>query len=191
MPVTIVAAAILFVACAGCTGTSETSGEPGANQRTAPSGQSAPPASSTRVLELTSDRLDAYERGLKREIEAVRAAQQRSSSAKTSQERGEAIQASFEHATIPQGAEAAGLPADEYRQLREMVNGIFQTLDFQGKIEGPLSMDMSRADAATKERLARDPFSDLSPSSATALRAQLDRLVPVWIEYINLTAVAG
>jgi hypothetical protein len=147
--------------------------------------------SSTRALELTSDTLSAYERGLKKEIEAVRAAQQRSGTATTAQERGEAIQASFEEATIPQGAAAAGLPVEEYRELRETVNGIFRTLDSQGQIDGPLSMDLSRADAATKERLARDPFADLSSESAAALRAQRDRLVPVWIEYVTLTAVAG
>jgi hypothetical protein len=46
------------------------------------------------------------------------------------------------------------------------------------------------ADAATR-RLARDTFDDLSSESAAALRARMDRLVPVWIEYISLTAVAG
>lgn len=92
---------------------------------------------------------------------------------------------------MPQGAEAAGLPVDRYRQVRDAVNEVFETLDFQGKIDGPLSMDMSRADAATKERLARDPFSDLSSGSAAALRARMDRLVPIWAEYVTLTAVAG
>jgi hypothetical protein len=120
--------------------------------------------------------LHAYERGLRREIDAVRAAQERSSGAKTAQERGEAIQAAFEHATIPLGAEAAGLPVEQYRQLRQAVHRTFETLDFQGKIDGPLSMDA---------------FADLSPASAAALRAQMDRLVPAWIEYVNLTAVAG
>ncbi len=128
---------------------------------------------------------------MKREIEAVRAAHQRADAAKTSEERGAAGQAAFEHATIPQGAAAAGLSVEEYGALRETVNGIFQTLDFQEKIDGPLSMDLSRADAATKARLARDAFADLSSDSAAALRAQMDRLVPVWIEYVNLTAVAG
>ncbi|RPI50223.1 MAG: hypothetical protein EHM55_21885 [Acidobacteria bacterium] len=181
-------AAVIFVmGCAGCAGTGEPTTARGTTE------EQAPPAatSSRRAVELTSDSLNAYERGLKKETEAVRAAQQRSSAAKTSQERGEAIQASFEHATIPQGAEAAGLPVDEYRELRETINGIFQTLDFQGKIEGPLSMDLSRADAATKERLSRDPFDDLSSESAARLRARMDQLVPVWIEYVKLTAVAG
>ena len=121
----------------------------------------------------------------------MRAAQQRSSSAKTAKERGEAIQAAFETATIPQGAQAAKLPEPQYRELREKIDDIFRTLDIQGKIDGPISMDLSRADAATKKRMSRDPFSDLSPESASVLRKQMDRLVPVWIEYMKLTAVAG
>ena len=178
--------AAVLVVSTGCADTSEKTEAPAA------AGADQPAASSsTRGVELTADTLSAYERGLRKEIEAVRAAQQRSSSAKTPQERGEAIQASFEHATIPQGAEAAGLPVEQYRELRETINGIFQTLDFQGKIDGPLSMDLSRADDATKQRLARDPFADLSSGSAATLRAQMDRLVPVWIEYVNVTAVAG
>lgn len=158
-------------------------------------GRKPPPNAQPRTAEpslaITAESLAAYERGLKKEIDAVRAAQQRSSSAKTAQERGEAIQAAFETATIPLGAQAATLPEQQYRELREKVNDIFRTLDIQGKIDGPISMDLSRVDAATKERLSRDPFSDLSPDSAAELRKHMDRLVPIWIEYINLTAVAG
>ncbi len=179
-------AGILLIAAVGCGGAGEKGAEPAA------AGERTPVASSaTRVVELTSDTLAAYQRGLTREIEAVRAAQQKSGTATTPQARGEAIQAAFEHATIPQGAEAAGLPVEQYREVREAINEIFRTLDFQGKIDGPLSMDLSRADDQTKQRLARDPFADLSPQSAAALRAQMDRLVPVWIEYVTLTAVAG
>jgi hypothetical protein len=186
-PAVTITAAILLIAGAGCADTNDKRTEPAGSVDERATGT----PSSTRALELTSDTLNAYERGLKKEIEAVRAAQQRSGTATTAQERGEAIQASFEEATIPLGAAAAGLPVEEYRELRETVNGIFRTLDFQGQIDGPLSMDLSRADAATKERLARDPFADLSSGSAAALRAQMDRLVPVWIEYVTLTAVAG
>ena len=186
-PAVTITAAILVIAGAGCADTND--------KRTAPAGsvdeRVKVTPSSTRPVELTRDTLNAYERGLKKEIEAVRTAQQRSSTATTAQQRGEAIQASFEEATIPQGAVAAGLSVEEYRELRETVNGVFRTLDFQGRIDGPLSMDLSRADAATKERLAHDPFADLSSGSAAAIRAQMDRLVRVWIEYMTLTAVAG
>jgi hypothetical protein len=147
-PAVTITAAILVIAGAGCADPND--------KRTEPAGsvdeRATATPSSTRPLELTSDTLDAYERGLKKEIEAVRAAQQRSGTATTAQERGEAIQASFEDATIPPGAAAAGLSVEQYRGLRETVNGIFRTLDFQGRIDGPLSIDLSRADAATKER---------------------------------------
>lgn len=187
IPAVTITVAILLIAAAGCADTDDKRREPAGGVGERATGT----PSSPRAVELTSDTLNAYERGLKREIEAVRTAQQRSGTATTAQERGAAIQASFEEATIPQGAAAAGLSVEEYRGLRETVNGVFQTLDFQGKIDGPLSVDLSRVDAATKERLARDPLAALSAGSAAALRAQMDRLVPVWIEYVTLTAVAG
>ena len=180
-----VVAAFMLAASTGCQGRSEQDAVQPPEQAAA----STPPA--PHSIDLTADRLDALARGLTKEIEAVRSAQQKSASATTPEERGEAIQASFELATVPQGAEAAGLPVEQYRELRETVISIFRTLDFQGKIDGPLSMDLSRADAATKERLSRDPLADLSPGSAAALRSQMDRLVPIWIEYVSLTAVAG
>ena len=186
-PAVTITVAILLIAGAGCAGTNDTRTETAGSVDERGTGT----PSSTHAIELTSGLLHAYERGLKKEVEAVRAAQQRSGTGTTAQERGEAIQASFEEATIPQGAVAAGLPVEEYRELRDTVNGIFRTLDFQGKIDGPLSMDLSRADAATKQRLGRDAFADLSSGSAAALRAQTDRLVPIWIEYVTLTAVAG
>lgn len=186
-PAVTIIAVILLIAGAGCADRNDSAERASRGDERGTEGT----PSSTGAVELTSGTLTAYERGLKKEIEAVRAAQQRSGTATTAQERGEAIQASFEDATIPQGAAAAALSVEEYRALRETVNGIFQTLDFQGKIDGPLSMDLSRADAATKERLARDPLAALSSGSAAALRAHMDRLVPVWIEYVTLTAVAG
>jgi hypothetical protein len=188
-PVVTLVAAILLIAGAACSESNGESTEVVSTVEERATGAQTPAA--PQAIELTNDTLAAYERGLKREIEAVRAAQQKSAAATTSAERGAAIQGSFEHVTIPQGAEAAGLPAEEYRVLRETINGIFQTLDFQDKIDGPMSIDLSRADAATKARVSRDPFADLSSGSAAALRGQMDRLVPVWIEYVNVTAVAG
>ena len=179
----VLSAGMAAIACSSDQPASETP-PPGSRANPSTTATSAKP-------EFTVESLNSYERGLRKEIDAVRSAQQRASAAKTPQERGEAIQASFEHVTIPQGAEAAGLSVEQYRALRDTVNGIFETLDFQGKIDGPLSMDLSRADEATKQRLARDPFADLPPASAATLRAQMPRLVPVWLEYVSLTATAG
>ena len=135
--------------------------------------------------------LDKFERGLRKEIDAVKAAQEKAASAATAQERGEAIQAQWETATMPLGAEASGLSESRYREIREGVNRVFTTLDFQDKIDGPLSIDLERADPQTKARVGGDAFADLPPEAATALRARMDRLVPVWSEYMKLVAVAG
>jgi hypothetical protein len=147
--------------------------------------------SSSGPVAFTVADLDAYERGLAKEIELVRAAQQRQSTAKTPEERGAAMQAQWKEQTIPEGARSAGMPEDRYTRVRETVNDVLQILDFQGEIDGPMQIDTARASADMKRRLATDPLADLSPESAAALRARMDRLVPLWIQYVTLTAVGG
>jgi len=139
----------------------------------------------------TAADLEQFERGLSREIEAVKAAQKRQSAATTAQERGAAMQAQFEIATIPAGAEASGFAEARYREIRDRVDRVLTILDFQDKIDGPLSVDLARADPETKRRVAGDAFAELPSDAAAALRARMDRLVPLWIEYKKLVAVAG
>jgi len=141
--------------------------------------------------DLTAQDLDAYAKGLAHETELVRAAQERARTATTPQARGEAQQAQWEDQTIPEGAKASGLSPERYRAVRTTVNTTFQWLDFQGKIDGPMQLDTATAPPDMKARLARDPFDALSPASRTELQAQMNRLVPAWIEYVKLTAVAG
>ena len=172
---------VLFgVACGGDTPNEEPS------DASTPAGQ----GDSTQVAFTEAD-LDKLELGLRKEIEAVKAAQEKAASAPTAQERGAAIQAQWDTATIPLGAEAAGLAEPRYREVRDGVNRVFTTLDFQGKIDGPLSIDLERVDAETKARVSGDAFADLPPAAAMALRARMDRLVPIWSEYKTLVAVAG
>jgi hypothetical protein len=144
----------------------------------------------TSAVPFTTGDLDALERGLRREIELVRDAQRRSASG-TPEERGRALQDAFDVNTIPRGAEAAGMPVERYRAIRESVGEVMTTLDFQGKIDGPQSVDTSHADAALRARLTRDPYATLPTASASALRARVDQLAPVWVEYVTLTAVGG
>jgi hypothetical protein len=145
----------------------------------------------SKPLALTEADLDGLARGLRKEIDAIKAAQAKAASAKTAEERGAAIQAQWDTATIPLGAEASGLSRARYREVREAVDRVFTTLDFQGKIDGPLSIDLSRADAGTKARVNGDAFAELPAAAAAALRARMDRLVPLWSEYKTLVAVAG
>jgi hypothetical protein len=168
-------------------------------ERTPASGDSvAPPArdaassaSADTPFEFTDADLTVYERGLRKEIELVQAAKARGDSAKTPAERGAAAQAAFETATAPEAAKAIGASLDRYQATRRTVNRVFETLDFQGKISGPMELDTANATPEMKQRLSSDPFAELAPASAVALRARLDALAPLWIEYMNLVAVNG
>jgi hypothetical protein len=148
-------------------------------------------ASAGRPFSFTAADLDTYERGLTKEIELVRAAQQRASSATTPQARGDAMQAQWKEQTMPEAARAIGVAPERYAQVRETVHEVLQTLDFQGKIEGPMQMDTANATPEMRARLARDPLAELPPASAAALRARLDRLAPLFAQYVTLTAVGG
>jgi hypothetical protein len=178
--VAALAVALVSVACGGDNGKEETSSAiPPASRGGSPQGA------------FSAADLDQFERGLRKEIDAVKAAQAKAASAANPQDRGAAMQAQWETATVPLGAEASGLSETRYRDVREAVDRVFTTLDFQGKIDGPLSIDLERADADTKARVSRDAFVDLPPDAATALRTRMDRLVPLWTEYKKLVAVAG
>jgi hypothetical protein len=142
-------------------------------------------------VDFTEADLDLYEKGFAKELAIVKGALERASSAATPAGRAAAAQESWEEQSIPAAARAAGIAEERYRVTRNAVHEVFETLDFQGKLDGPLSMDLSRASEESKARLARDPFTSLTPGAAAALRARMDRLVPVWIQYVSLTAVNG
>ena len=189
----ISASLVLFAVVAACGSGDTPAGQAADSAATsrAPSGEAAPAAGASAATELTAADLDAYAKGIARETELVRAAQERARTATTPQARGEAQQAQWEDQTIPEGAKAAGLTPERYRAVRTTVHTTFQWLDFQGKIDGPMELDTARAAPEMKARFGRDPFAELSPTSREALQAQLNRLVPPWIEYVKLTAVAG
>ena len=146
---------------------------------------------SGEAVELGEAELDAFERGFTKEIELVRAAKKRGEEATTPAERGKAAQEEWEDSTAPRAAEAIGMEPERYRAIREVVTGVLETLDLQGKIDGPMEIDLSLAAPEMRARLEGDAFAGLSPSSAATLRARLDRLAPLWSEYVNLGAVAG
>ena len=186
-PTLILALSFMIGACRG---------EPRAT--TGDSAGTAAPAAATGAsttpdtpFAFTDADLDAYEKGMRKEIELVQGAKARGDSAKTPEERGAASQAAFESSTAPAAAQAVGAPVDRYQATRRTVNRVFETLDFQGKIAGPMELDTANAAPEMKKRLTSDPFADLAPASAAALRARLDALSPLWIEYMNLVAVNG
>lgn len=181
----------LTLGCGGSESHSDPAGEAGASAGgSAGTAESPSAAVGSGTIDFSEADLDLYERGIAKEVELVKAARDRAAGGGSPEERAAASD-QWESQSVPAAARAAGIPEDRYRFTREAVHEVFQTLDFQGKIDGPLSMDMTRASPEVRERLAKDPFDALSPTAASALRARMDRLVPVWIEYVNLTAVAG
>ena len=187
-------ATAFLVITAACGTSADTSSGQVAREPAPPAAGAGSPAAGApteRATELTATDLDAYAKGIARETELVRAAQERGRTATTPQARGEAEQATWEDQTIPEGAKAAGLSTERYRAVRSTVHDTFRWLDFQGKIEGPMELDTARATPDMKQRFGRDPFDALSSTSRAALKAQMNRLVPAWIEYVKLTAVAG
>lgn len=153
--------------------------------------ETAASAPSETPFAFTEADLDAYERGLEKEIELFQASQARASAAATAQERAAAAQSGWETATAPEAARAIGADADRYLKTRRTVDRVLETLDFQGKIPGPKEMNLDLASPEMKQRLSSDPFAELAPASAAALRARMDRIAPIWIRYTELTAVSG
>ena len=156
-----------------------------------PSEVTAEPDVGEKLFAFTAADLDAWERGMKKEIELVKAAEAKAAAAKTPEERGAAAQAGFETATAPAAAKAIGADQERYERTRRTVDHVLETLDFQGKIPGPKEMNLDAASPEMKQRLSQDPFAELDPASAAALKARMDRVVPIWIEYTKLTAVNG
>jgi len=184
----LLAALVTAIACSGSRGDAVPSSD---SARSVPAAISAPAANAETPFAFTDDDLDAYEKGMRKEIELVKAAKARGDSAKTPAERGAASQAAFETTTAPAAAQAIGAPLDRYQATRRTVNRVFETLDFQGKIPGPMEIDTARASPDMKKRLSGDPLQELPAASAAALRARLDALSRVWIEYMTLVAVNG
>jgi len=163
-----------------------------------PSSEPPPPAVVTaqadvgeRPFAFTAADLDAWERGMKKEIELFKAAQAKAAAAKTPSERAAAAQAGFDTATAPEAAKAIGADPDRYLKTRRTVDRVLETLDFQGKIPGPKEMNRELASDEMKQRLSADPFAELDPASAALLKERMDRIAPIWIEYTELTAVNG
>ena len=180
-------ALVIIAACSS----PETKGAPDSAAASSTPAEGTPATATVSAVSLTSADLDGFEKGITREIELVKDGQLRASRATTAVERGNAIQSTFEENTMAKAVDASGLLLERYRLVRQTLSRLLTTLDFQGKIDGPQSVDTAHADAEMKARLASDPYSALDPSSAELVKSRLDRIVPRWIEYINLTVVGG
>ena len=142
-------------------------------------------------LSLTAADVDGFVKGITKETELVREGQERARRATTPVERGNAIQSTFEENTMKSAVAASGLPLERYRLVRQTLSRLLTTLDFQGKIDGPQSVDTALATPEMKARLASDPYSALDSGSAELVKSKMSVIAPAWILYVTLTAVNG
>ena len=177
-------ALVLFAGCSSKEAADHTSSGPQTVTLT-------PAPESNAPVTLSAADIDGFEKGLKREIEIVKEGKIRASKAMTSVERGNAIQSTFEENTMKEAVPASGLSFERYHLVRGTLSKLLTTLDFQGKIDGPQSVDTTLADSSMKARLASDPYSVLDAASAQLLKSRLNEIVPTWVEYVNLTVVGG
>jgi hypothetical protein len=181
---------VILAILAACT-SADTKGGSDSVNRTDNDGGEAAPVTAPSTVSLTAQDLDGFEKGIAHEIGLVKQGQIRASRATTAVERGNAIQSTFEENTMSKAVDASGLPLERYRLVRQTLSRLLTTLDFQEKIDGPQSVDTAHANDEMKARLASDPYSALDPASAELVKGRLNRIAPLWIEYVNLTVVGG
>lgn len=183
-------AALLVLALVACTTKESPSSTDSAASAVPADNGNGMPAPGAPVS-LTAADIDGFVKGITKEAQLVREGQVRAGKAVTAVERGNAIQSTFEENTMANAVEASGLPLERYRLVRQTLSRLLTTLDFQGKIDGPQSVDTALADANMKARLSSDPYSALDSGSAELVKSKLSVIAPAWIDYITLTAVSG
>jgi len=156
----------------------------------APTGDTPPTAaaatgseSETQAVTLTDANLQAYARALRAQAEVIRRPGRGTHYGVTMSRHGLNGEAG-------EVLEAAGMTIDEYRQVHDLVDPVFTTLNFQGEIGPPRSINLEMA-PEWKEKLEGDPFATLTPESAAALRKNLDDVAEAWGEVVGLTAQHG
>lgn len=140
--------------------------------------------SDAQATALTDANLEAYARALEKQAEIIRRPGRGT-------HYGVKISAYGEDSESREVLEAAGMTAREYNAVDRLVDPVFTTLNFQGEIGPPRSINLDEASPEWRERLERDPFDDLPPESAAALRRHMDTLVPLWSDVVGLTAQHG
>lgn len=175
------AALLAIVMAAGCTPADPPTGDAAAAE--AKTARSHGVENGTQATTLTDTNLQAYARALEKQAEIIRRPGRGT-------HYGVSMSAHGADGESGEVLEAAGMSIDEYRMVNGMVQPVFTTLNFQGEIGPPRSINLEMA-PDWKEKLAGDPFDTLPPESAAALRRNMDTLVPVWSDVVGLTAQHG
>lgn len=160
-------------------GTGSTASAPSA----ASDGAASKADASAGRLELNDELLRAYARGLEKEAEIIR----RPARALPSHMRVQ-VSALYPDKEADEVLEAAGLSAAQFIAIGQLVEPVLDMLTFQGKLEPRRSIDLEEVDEDTRRRFAADPFDQLPPDSASALRRNLEPVSRPWTAIVRQVA---
>src|SRR3546814_20864980 len=118
-------------------------------------------ADAKEAFELTPALLQAYAKGLHKEVEIIRRPGRGTHYGVTISRYGE---------ERPEVVATSGLSIDDYRAIRDLVDAVFTTLNFQGTISPRRSLDLERAPDG-RHRIPGHPLAELSPATANGRRA--------------------
>jgi len=131
---------------------------------------SEPAANAARPLQ-TSD-LDAYARGMQKEIEVRQAASDKAAKAKAAKDQTAELSALAELTSVEvteAGAQAAGVDRARYNFIKDTVDHVLGALEMN-------AMMAKMGDAAQAQKLQTDPYAGLDPDLAAALKSRHDEL---------------
>jgi len=196
----------LLVGLSACSGgepaaTDEVVSSADATSEAAPTAASdAPPQSTTAAADpsLKLDEIDAYVRGMRKEIELVKAAAEKvkqAQAAKDDQAELSAITAMAMGDFDTPAAAAAGLPVARWQEVKRKVVATIggvdtrkQMQDMAGNIEGMTPEQVAEHQRNAEAMLASipDPYAGLEPAVVEALKARHDELARLNAESIGL-----
>jgi hypothetical protein len=170
----------------------------------APATETASTAQTSADTVLTPEDLDRYQRGVRRETELLRDAQQRKEEARTGSDSLEILASAQEWQLRPEAAKAAGVDEARWQRIQGQVDAILSRREMGSAMMAQMNgVDTAslppeqRAQVRENTKQARaafggDPFAKLTPETAEAFRARADELGRLRAEYLQaLAKVSG
>ncbi|MGN2244992.1 hypothetical protein ACFWZU_15965 [Frateuria sp. GZRR33] len=138
----------------------------------APAAPTAPEPAANPARPLQASDLDAYAKGMQKEIEMRQAASDKAAKAKAANDQTAEITALAELTSVEvteAGAQAAGVDRARYNFIKDTVDHVLGTSDMN-------AMMAKMGDAAQAQKMQSDPYAGLEPDLAAALKSRQDEL---------------
>jgi hypothetical protein len=169
----------------------------------APAAEAASTSQASADTVLTPEDLDRYQRGVGKETELLRDAQQRKAEAKTGSDTLEVLGSVQEWQLRPEAAKAAGVDEGRWQLIQGRVDAVLSKLQMGPAMMAQMNaMDTTSLPPAQRAQVREnmkqaqaaygDPYAGLAPETAEAFRARADELGRLRTEYMEaLAKVSG